>query len=181
VIHPTSISRNASRPGPSDDSYTFFLLARKTLADPNRRLGSNAPTGGAGPARPAHLWQERCSLGRHLPRTAEGPSSAEPDARVIQATPSIVHDGIHGLTEFLALPGQPSAREGRELLARAENRAAARGRGELGFRVPMAKRGAAVHLLGRACRLGSSVSALMSDAPRSRCEGHVLPSPLWVV
>lgn len=107
------------RPGTLEDSYKAFRVMEESLADLNRRIGSNEPSSADNPDALDRMWAERRSLYHHLARSADSFWLAERDHQTVGVSRSIERDGLWLLTELFVLPSEQSAGIGKGLLARA--------------------------------------------------------------
>ncbi|MGB3713067.1 MAG: GNAT family N-acetyltransferase, partial [Candidatus Promineifilaceae bacterium] len=102
-----------------EDSYRAFRVVEESLADLNRRIGSNGTSSADNPEALARMWEERRSLYQHLATSADSFWLAERENRTIGLSRSIERDGLRILTELFVLPAEQSAGIGKGLLTRA--------------------------------------------------------------
>ena len=114
------------RKGTLDDSYAVFKVFTHSIVDLSERTNVMAITGGNDPEVLSSLWQRRKPMFEFLAQTAAQFWVAEQDGEIIGYARSIQHDSVMDLTEFFVLPNQQSGGVGRELLARAFPKSAAR-------------------------------------------------------
>jgi GNAT superfamily N-acetyltransferase len=107
------------RQGTLDDSYSAFSVIEKSLADLNRRIGSNGASSADSPEALARMWEERRSLFQHLATSADSFWLAERGNQTIGLARSICRDELRMLTELFVLPSEQSSGVGKRLLARA--------------------------------------------------------------
>jgi GNAT superfamily N-acetyltransferase len=114
------------RKGTIDDSYAVFQVFTQSIMDLGARTNTMAITGGNDPEVLQSLWQRRQPMFEFLARDAAQFWVAERGDQVVGYARSMEHDGVMDLTEFFVLPNQQSGGVGRELLARAFPKSAAR-------------------------------------------------------
>ena len=114
------------RKGTVEDSYAVFQVFTQSIMDLGTRTNTMAITGGNNPEVLQSLWQKRQPMFEFLARDAGQFWVAENADGIVGYTRSIEHDGVMDLTEFFVLPNQQSGGVGRELLARAFPKSAAR-------------------------------------------------------
>src|SRR5690349_11263907 len=114
------------RKGTIEDSYAVFQIFVRTIMDYSARMNVMAITGGNDPQVLESLWMQRKSMFEYLAESAAQFWVAEYDGEIIGYARSIEHDGMQELTEFFVSPHQQSSGVGRELLARAFSKSAAR-------------------------------------------------------
>ena len=114
------------RKGTVEDSYAVFQVFTQSIMDLGTRTNTMAITGGNDPAVLQSLWQRRQPMFEFLARGAAQFWVAERGNQIVGYARSMEHDGVMDLTEFFVLPNQQSGGVGRELLARAFPKSAAR-------------------------------------------------------
>ena len=114
------------RKGTVEDSYAVFQVFTQSIMDLGTRTNTMAITGGNNPEVLQSLWQKRQPMFEFLARDAGQFWVAENADAIVGYARSIEHDGVMDLTEFFVLPNQQSGGVGRELLARAFPKSAAR-------------------------------------------------------
>ena len=114
------------RKGTVEDSYAVFQVFTQSIMDLGTRTNTMAITGGNDPAVLQSLWQRRQPMFEFLARGAAQFWVAERGDQIVGYARSMEHDGVMDLTEFFVLPNQQSGGVGRELLARAFPKSAAR-------------------------------------------------------
>ena len=114
------------RKGTVEDSYAVFQVFTQSIMDLGTRTNTMAITGGNNPEVLQSLWQKRQPMFEFLARDAGQFWVAENADGIVGYARSIEHDGVMDLTEFFVLPNQQSGGVGRELLARAFPKSAAR-------------------------------------------------------
>src|SRR5262245_15954800 len=114
------------RKGTVEDSYAVFQVFTQSIMDLGTRTNTIAITGGHNPEVLQSLWQRRRPMFEFLARDAAQFWVAERGDQIVGYARSMEHDGVMDLTEFFVLPDQQSGGVGRELLARAFPKSAAR-------------------------------------------------------
>jgi GNAT superfamily N-acetyltransferase len=114
------------RKGTVADSSAVFQVFTQSIMDLGARTNTMAITGGNDPEVLQSLWQRRQPMFEFLARDAAQFWVAEGGDQVVGYARSMEHDGVMDLTEFFVLPNQQSGGVGRELLARAFPKSAAR-------------------------------------------------------
>lgn len=114
------------RKGTVEDSQAVFQVFTQSIMDLGTRLNTMAITGGNNPDVLESLWQRRQSMFDFLAKNAAQFWVAEDAEKIVGYARSMEHDGVMDLTEFFVLPNQQSGGVGRELLARAFPKSAAR-------------------------------------------------------
>ena len=114
------------RKGVVEDSYAVFQVFTQAIMDLGTRMNTMTITGGNNPGVLQSLWQGRQPMFDFLARSAAQFWVAEDGEKIIGYARSMEHDGVMDLTEFFVLPNQQSGGVGRELLARAFPKSAAR-------------------------------------------------------
>ena len=114
------------RKGTVEDSEAVFQVFTRSITDLGTRMNTMAITGGNNPEVMQSLWERRQPMFEFLARVAAQFWVAEKTGEIVGYARSIEHDRVMDLTEFFVLPNQQSGGVGRELLARAFPKSAAR-------------------------------------------------------